>query len=54
MYNEHLIHGGDTLYKHLAKFYTDMFNFGFIPLCAKQGIIITLHKGGRKSKTDSQ
>ena len=52
VYNEHLIHGGDTLYEHLAKFYTDMFNYGCIPLCLKQGIIITLHKGGRKSKTD--
>ena len=31
VYNEHLIHGGDTLYEHLAKCYTDMFNYGCIP-----------------------
>ena len=29
-----------------------MFNYGYIPTSLKEGIIITLHKGGRKSKTD--
>ena len=52
IYNEHLINGGFALYEKLAKFYTEMYNFGYIPAPLKQGIIITLHKGGRKSKTD--
>ena len=52
IYNEHLINGGDVLYEQLAKFYTDMYNNSYIPPSLKQGIIITLHKGGRKSKTD--
>ena len=51
IYNEHLIYGGDILYSKFAKFYTDMFNYGYIPTSLKEGIIITLHKG-RKSKTD--
>ena len=52
IYNEHLINGGSMLYKQLAIFFTDMYNYGYIPARLKQGIIITLHKGGRKSKTD--
>ena len=52
IYNEHLINGGDVLYEQLAKFYTDMYNNSYIPPSLKQGIIITLHKGGRKYKTD--
>ena len=52
VYNEPSIHGSDTLYEHLAKFYTDIFNTLCIQSCLKQGIIIILHKGGRKSKTD--
>ena len=49
IYNEHLINGGSMLYKQLAIFFTDMYNYGYIPARLKQGIIITLHKGGRKS-----
>ena len=52
IYNEHLINGGDVLYEQLANFFTDMYNNNYIPFSLKQGIIITLHKGGRKSKTD--
>ena len=52
VYNEHLIFGGSVLYEQLAKFYTDMYKYGFVPMPLKEGIIITLHKGGRKSKTD--
>ncbi|MES9994111.1 MAG: reverse transcriptase family protein [Candidatus Thiodiazotropha sp.] len=52
VYNEHLIYGGITLYRELSILFTDMFNFGFIPSSLKQGVIITLHKGGRKSKKD--
>ena len=48
----HLIFGGDLLYEKLAKFYTAMFNYGYIPCSMKEGIIITLHKSGEKSKTD--
>ena len=29
-----------------------MYNNSYIPPSLKQGIIISLHKGGRKSKTD--
>ncbi|MCG8112938.1 MAG: reverse transcriptase family protein [Candidatus Thiodiazotropha taylori] len=50
--NEHLIYGGPVLYECLAQFYSDMYRNGYIPKPLKEGIIITLHKGGRKSKTD--
>ena len=52
IYNEHLINRGDVLYEQLANFFTDMYNNSYIPPILKQGIIITSHKGGRKSKTD--
>ena len=52
IYNEHLIYGGDLLYEKLANFYTAMYNYGYIPCSMKEGFIITLHKGGKKSKTD--
>ena len=52
VYNEHLIYGGDTLCRELSVLFTDMYNYGFIPESLKQGVIITLHKGGRKSKKD--
>ena len=54
VYNEHLLHGGNTctLYAELSVLFTDMYNNGFIPETMKHGIIITLHKGGRKSKED--
>ena len=51
IYNEHLINGGDVLYEQLAKLFTDMYNNSYIQPNLKQGIIITLHKGGRESKT---
>ena len=52
VYNERLLHGGDTLCTELSVLFTDMYNNGFIPETMKHGIIITLHKGGRKSKKD--
>ena len=52
VYDKHLIYGGSVLYEKLAKFYTDMYKYGFVPMPFKEGIIITLHKCGRKSKTD--
>ena len=52
IYNEHIIHGGDELFSQISLLYTDMFTCGYIPDSLKQGVIITLHKGGRKSKKD--
>ena len=52
IYNEHLIFGGDLLCEKIAKLYTAMFNYGYIPCSMKEGIIITVHEGGKKSKTD--
>ncbi|MCG8048280.1 MAG: reverse transcriptase family protein, partial [Candidatus Thiodiazotropha endolucinida] len=52
IYNEHLLHGGNNLAYQLSLLYTDMYNCGYIPDTMKKGIIITLHKGGRKSKKD--
>ena len=45
VYNEHLINGGNILFQRL---YTDMYVNGYVPDVLKQGLIITLHKGGRK------
>ena len=50
--NEHLINGGIELWKQLSLLFTDMYNMGYVPANLKKGIIITLHKGGRKSKSD--
>ena len=52
IFNEHLINGGNMLYNQLSLLYTDMYKYGYIPVCLKKGIIITIHKGGRKSKLD--
>ena len=52
VYNEHLIRGGNELYRQISLLFTDMFTCGFIPNLLKQGVIITLHKGGRKAKKD--
>ena len=52
VYNEHLINGGNGLFQQLSLLYSDMFTHGYIPDTLKQGLIITLHKGGRKSKKD--
>lgn len=52
VYNEHLIFGGTVLHEQLANFFTNMYKHGYVPLSLKYGIIITLHKGGRKPKTD--
>ena len=52
VYNEHLIHGGNELYCQISLLFTDMFTCRYIPDLLKQGVIITLHKGGRKSKKD--
>ena len=40
------------MYDHLPNFFTDIYKYGSVPISLKEGIIITLHKGGRKSQTD--
>ena len=52
VYNEHLIFGGIPLYEQLSSLFSNMYAHGHVPQSLKYGIIITLHKGGRKSKTD--
>ena len=52
IFNEHLKNGGLILYEQLAILYSDMYNHGHIPEGLKKGIIITIHKGGRKPKAD--
>ena len=52
VYNEHLIFGGISLYEQLSSLFSNMYAHGHVPQSLKYGIIITLHKGGRKSKTD--
>ena len=39
VYNEHLINGGPALYEQLAVFYTEMYNYGYIPSALKEGIL---------------
>ena len=51
VYNEHLLYGTDKLFAELVLF-SDMYNYSYIPKSMKRGTIITLHKGGRKSKKD--
>jgi hypothetical protein len=48
--NEHLKHGGAELYNALSVLYNAFMTHGHVPRTAKQGIIITLFKGGGKPK----
>ena len=48
VYNEHLIFGGISLYEQLSSLFSNMYAHGHVPQSLKYGIIITLHKGGRK------
>ena len=52
IFNEHLINGGSELWKQLSLLFTDMYNCGYVPATLKKGIVVTVHKGGRKSKSD--
>ncbi|MCG7879141.1 MAG: reverse transcriptase domain-containing protein [Candidatus Thiodiazotropha endolucinida] len=52
IYNEHLIYGGNILHKELSLLFNDMYSCGYVPDRLKRGIIVTIHKGGKKSKTD--
>ncbi len=49
---EHVMYGGDQLCYTLCKLYTSMLQYSYIPDGMKTGVIVTLHKGGRKCKTD--
>ena len=52
VFYEHIIHGGFLVKKLVAKLFTAMLKFSYTPENMKEGIIITLHKGGKKSKKD--
>ena len=47
---EHIIFGGDFLYKLLAKLFNAVLQFSFAPREMKKGVIISLFKGGRKKR----
>ncbi|MES9883123.1 MAG: reverse transcriptase family protein [Sedimenticola sp.] len=49
---EHIIHGGEYLTGILARFFSAMLKYSYTPPNMKHGIVITLHKGGRKRKDD--
>lgn len=49
---EHLIYGGTYLIEILTRLYTAMFKHAYTPIKMKHGVVITLHKGGRKRKDD--
>jgi len=49
---EHLKSAGDIVSPVLAALYTGMLRNAHIPETLKQGIIITLYKGGRKRKDE--
>ena len=52
VYNEHIIYGGTVFHQFLLRFYNWMYHYSYMPKKLKYGIIITLHKGGRKKKSD--
>ena len=52
MYSEHILYGSPLVYKVLSKLFTAMFKLSHTSVKMKRGIIITLYKGGRKTKED--
>jgi hypothetical protein len=52
IYYEHIIHGGDNILWALSRLFTAMLKTGHIPANMNKGVIITLHKGAKKNKTD--
>ena len=52
VYYEHLKNGGQVLFKTLARLFSAIFTFNYVPPNLNRGIIITVHKGGRKRKDD--
>ena len=52
IFYEHFMYGGDTLIYVLSKLYSSMLRLSHTPVLMNKGIIITLHKGGKKLKND--
>ncbi|XP_053395834.1 uncharacterized protein LOC128555985 [Mercenaria mercenaria] len=52
IYYEHIIHGGNSLYWAISRLFSAMLNTGHIPSDMNKGVIVTLHKGGKKKKND--
>ena len=50
---EHITYGGETLKQCLFELFDNILVSGNIPFKYKQGFTITLHKGARKSYTNS-
>ena len=52
IFYEHIIYGGQFILQALATLYSAMYSLSHTPDEMKRGVIITLHKGGRKRKDD--
>lgn len=52
IFYEHILFGGVFICEILAKLFTAMVHFSYVPLEMKKGVIITLFKGGNKRKDD--
>lgn len=50
VYYEHLKHGITALLDYLCELFNLMYDNAYVPDSLKKGLIITLHKGGRKRK----
>ena len=46
--NEHILYGGDVLINHLVTLFNLFMHYEHIPLEAKQGVIVTIPKSGKK------
>ena len=46
--NEHILYGGDVLINHLVALFNLFMHYEHIPLEAKQGVIVTIPKSGKK------
>ena len=52
IFYEHITYGGQFILQALATLYSAMYSLSHTPDEMKRGVIITLHKGGRKRKDD--
>ena len=52
IYYEHILYGGDRVSVAMSQLFTAMLSSSHTPPGLKKGIIITLHKGGKKRKDD--
>ena len=50
IFYEHIMFAGEILHKVLAILFSAMINLAYVPAEMKKGAIITLYKGGNKSK----